>query len=54
MEEILYRYRKYDIEFIRGLGIIVVNKPMLVKDFLEMKHLLSRCEYKIKDIRVRS
>lgn len=53
MDEILYRYRKYGIEYNRGLGIIIVNKPILVKDFLELKHLLRICEYEIKDIRVR-
>lgn len=52
MEEILYRYRKYEIEYNRGLGIITINKPILVKDFLELKHLLRICEYEIKDIRV--
>ena len=52
MDEILYRYRKYEIEYNRGLGIITINKPILVKDFLEMKYLLNKCEYKIKDIRV--
>lgn len=52
MDEILYRYRKYQIEYNRGLGIITINKPILVKDFFEMKYLLRKCEYKIKDIRV--
>jgi len=52
MGEILYRYRKYEIEYNRGLGIITISKPILVKDFLEMKYLLKKCEYKIKDIRV--
>lgn len=52
MDEILYRYRKYEIEYNRGLGIITINKPILVKDFLEMKHLLRKCEFQIKDIRV--
>lgn len=52
MEEILYRYRKYEIEYNRGLGIITINKPILVKDFLEMKYLLSKVVEEIKDIRV--
>lgn len=52
MHEILYRYRKYDIEYNRGLGIITVNKKIPVKDFMELKNLLRMLPYPINEIRV--
>lgn len=52
MQEILYRYRRYFIEYNRGLGIITINRKIPVKDFLEMKHLLKRTNENITDIRV--
>ena len=51
MQEILYRYRKYDIEYNRGLGIITINKKIPVKDFLELKNMASRVSG-VKEIRV--
>lgn len=52
MREILYRYKKYEIEYIRGLGIIIINKPIPVNKFIELKDLLKRAECEINDIRV--
>jgi len=52
MEEILYRYRKYEIEYNRGLGIITINKKIPVEDFIELKKLLKKTGRDIKDIRV--
>ena len=54
MQEILYRYRRYLIEYNRGLGIITINRKIPVKDFLEMKHLLKRTNENITDIRVQT
>ena len=52
MREILYRYKKYEIEYNRGLGIITLNKKIPVKEFIELKELINRAEEEIKDIRV--
>ena len=52
MREILYRYKKYDIEYNRGLGIITLNKEIPVSDFLELKKLLRGSGQRIADIRV--
>ena len=52
MGEILYRYRKYQIEYNRGLGIITINKKIPVEDFIELKRLLRMSGNKITDIRV--
>lgn len=52
MDEILYRYRKYEIEYNRGLGIITINKKIPVEDFLELKELLRKSGYPTEDIRV--
>lgn len=52
MHEILYRYSKYDIEYNRGLGIVVLNKKISVKDFMELKRLLRGSGQRITDIRV--
>lgn len=52
MEEILYRYKEYEIEYNRGLGIITVNKKIPVEKFLELKNMLRRTGNPINDIRV--
>lgn len=52
MGEILYRYRKYQIEYNRGLGIITINKKIPVEDFIELKRLLRMSGNKVTDIRV--
>ena len=52
MHEILYRYRKYEIEYNRGLGIITVNKKIPVNDFIELRNLLRRTGNPVNDIRV--
>ena len=52
MEEILYRYKKYEIEYNRGLGIITINKKIPVEEFLELKNLLKQVDNRITDIRV--
>lgn len=52
MDEILYRYRKYGIEYNRGLGIITINKKIPVEDFIELKRLLRMSGNKVTDIRV--
>ena len=52
MDEILFRYQQSDIEFNYELGIVVLNKPIPVKDFLELKYLLGKTNYRINDIRV--
>ena len=52
MSEILYRYQKYQIEYNRGLGIITINKAIPVRDFTELKFLLSKTGEIVNDIRV--
>lgn len=52
MHEILYRYRKYEIEYNRGLGIITVNKKIPVDKFIELKNILKRTGNPVNDIRV--
>lgn len=52
MSEILYRYKEYEIEYNRGLGIITINKAIPAKDFTELKFLLSKAGEIINDIRV--
>lgn len=52
MDEILYRYRKYDMEYNRGLGIITINKKIPVEEFLKLKNLLRKVDNRITDIRV--
>lgn len=52
MHEILYRYRKYEIEYNRGLGIITINKKMPVEDFIKFKNDLKMSGRPINDIRL--
>lgn len=52
MHEILYRYKEYEIEYNRGLGIITVNKKISVEKFIELKNLLKRTGNPVNDIRV--
>ena len=52
MEEILYRYKKYEVEYNRGLGIITVNKKIPVDKFIELRLMLMRTGNPVNDIRV--
>ena len=52
MNEILFRYHKYGIEYNEELGIIIINKPIEVKEFLELKRLLKRTLLDVNDIRI--
>ena len=52
MREILYRYKKYEIEYLWGLGIVVVNKEMPVVEFIKLKNLLKMSGEPITDIRL--
>ena len=51
MDEILYRYRKYDIEYNRGLGIIIINKPMyyIYKTLVPIRYKIQKLRYNNKD-----
>lgn len=53
MREVLYRYKEYDIEYNRGLGIITINKAIPVKVFIELKKYLRATGQRITDIRVK-
>lgn len=53
MSEILYRYKEYEIEYNRGLGIITINKKIPVKKFMELKRLTEGLK-EVKEIRVES
>ena len=52
MDEILYRYQRYEIEYNRGLGIITINKKIPVEKFLELKQLITTLGIRINDLRV--
>ena len=52
MSEILYRYKEYEIEYNRGLGIITINKKIPVEKFLELKQLIATLGIRINDLRV--
>ena len=52
MHEILYRYKKYEVEYNRGLGIITVNKKIPVDKFIELRLMLMRTGNPVNDIRV--
>lgn len=52
MHEILYRYKEYEIEYNRGLGIITVNKKIPVDKFIELRLMLMRTGNPVNDIRV--
>ena len=54
MNYILERCKEYKIEYDHYLNMIIINKPILVTDFIKLKNDLKRLRVKVNDIRVAS
>ena len=52
IELILEKYKKYDLHYNTITKILYVYKPMLVKDFVELKEIIKDYEVDIKEIRI--
>ena len=52
MGKILAAYKKYDVEYDRKNKIFFIGLPMPVKEFVELKRLLSLTTEKVNDIRL--
>lgn len=47
---LLDRYREYDIKYDVPSKTIIVRKPMLVKDYVNMKNIIREYKLDVKDI----
>jgi len=52
MHLILDLFRGFEVEYDRKNKIVIVNKPIPVRDFIYLKRLLKGVSDEVKDIRV--
>lgn len=52
MNLILDLFRGYEIEYDRTHKVVIINKPIPIKEFMYLKELLKRTNSEVKDIRV--
>lgn len=52
MQEILEKYKKYNIEYLRELGIVVINSKIPVQEFIYLKKDLMETPVWISELRV--
>lgn len=50
MREILHDFREYDVVYNQYQKVIIVNKPIDVKQFVALKIMLQSAEEEIKNI----